>query len=157
MLQLRLEMGKMAGPESAPRIQIIIVEQHAAVRRALRKRLSATPHLDVIAAVSEPAAALAYLPSPAACSSVCESTVVLLGLQNGSDEELFRILDIVKQMARSAAVIVLAPYADEVERLLLQQAGAGNYLLKYIDSDRLILEIEAASHHGPTSIANLLS
>ncbi|HMT20586.1 MAG TPA: hypothetical protein PKE20_04965 [Promineifilum sp.] len=157
MLQLRLEMGKMVGPESAPRIQIIIVEQHAAVRRALRKRLSATPQLDVIAAVSEPAEALAYLSSPAARGSVCASTVVLLGLQNGSDEELFRILDIVEQMARSAAVIVLAPYADEVERLLLQQAGASNYLLKYIDSDRLILEIEAASHHGPTSIANFLS
>lgn len=157
MLQPRLEMGKMSGLESAPKIQIIIVEQHAAVRRALRKRLSATPHLDVIAAVPEPAAALSYLSSPAAGDNACGSTVVLLGLQNGPDEELFRIVGIVEQMTLRAAVIVLAPYADEVERLLLQQAGASNYLLKYIDSNRLILEIEAASHRGPTPIANLLS
>lgn len=152
MLQSRLELGKMAGLECTPKIRIIIVERHAAVRRALRKRLSATSHLDVLAAVPEPVAALAYLPSSAPADKDSESIVVLLGLQNGPDEELFRTLTLVEQMAHSAAVIVLAPYADEVERLLLQQAGASNYLLKYIDSNRLILEIEAASHRGPASI-----
>ena len=51
-----------------------------------------------------------------------------------------------------AAVIVLAPYADEVERLLLQQVGVSCYLLKHIDSGRLIHEIEMAAQHGPNLV-----
>ena len=47
MLQTPLDVGKMTRPESAPKTRILIVEKHSAVRRALRKRLSATPDLDV--------------------------------------------------------------------------------------------------------------
>ena len=148
MLVTPLEMGKiMVRPESAPKIRVLIVEKHVAVRRALRKRLSATSDLDVLAAVADPAAALPYLDADTACVALPD--VILLGLQSGSDEELFATLGIVYQMARcSAAVIVLAPYADEVERLLLQQAGASRYLLKYIDSYRLIQEIKTVAHEG---------
>ena len=67
MLQTPLDVGKMARPESAPRTKILIVEKHAAVRRALRKRLSATPDLDVLAAVQDPAAALPYLNRSSDC------------------------------------------------------------------------------------------
>lgn len=151
MLQTHLEMSKTTSGLNAAKIKIVIVEKHAAVRRALRKRLSATPHLDVIGAVMEPEAALAFLNPPGAPDN-CDGApdVILLGLQNGPDEELFHTLDIVQQLVRCpAAVIVLAPYADEVERLLLQQAGVSCYLLKHIDSARLIQEIELAAQHGP--------
>ena len=152
MLQTPLDVGKMARPESAPRTKILIVEKHAAVRRALRKRLSATPDLDVLAAVQDPAAALPYL-SDSNC--VAAPDVILLGLQSGSDEELFATLGVVRQMARCpTAVIILAPYADEVERLLLQQAGASSYLLKYIDSYRLIQEIHTVAQRGPGVVAS---
>ncbi len=151
MLQTHLEMSKITNLDSVPKIRIVIVEKHAAVRRALRKRLSATAHLDVVAAVSEPSAALPLLNptgTPGDCSNAPD--VILLGLQNGPDEELFDTLDIVQQMVRCpASVIVLAPYADEVERLLLQQAGVSCYLLKYIDSGRLIQEIESAARRWP--------
>lgn len=144
MLSTPIETSKMVRPESAPTISILIVEKHTAVRRALRKRLAATPDLDVLAAVQEPAAAIPYLKSGNGAPDV-----VLLGMHSGSDEELFATLGIVQQMARGAtAVIVLVPYADEVERLLLQQAGASSYLLKYIDSYRLIQEIKAVAHQG---------
>ena len=152
MLQTPLDVGKMARPESAPRTKILIVEKHAAVRRALRKRLSATPDLDVLAAVQDPAAALPYL-SDGNC--VAAPDVILLGLQSGSDEELSATLGVVRQMARCpTAVIILAPYADEVERLLLQQAGASSYLLKYIDSYRLIQEIHTVAQHGPSAVVS---
>jgi DNA-binding NarL/FixJ family response regulator len=150
MLQTPIETGKPTGADGAARIKILIVEKHSAVRRALRKRLTATPDLDVIAAVNEPAAALPYLNAsgaPGGCINAPD--VILLGLQSGPDEELFDTLDIVKQMVRCpAAVIVLAPYADEGERLLLQQAGVQSYLLKYIDSYRLIQEIEAVARQN---------
>jgi chemotaxis response regulator CheB len=100
MLVTPLEMGKiMVRPESAPKIRVLIVEKHVAVRRALRKRLSATSDLDVLAAVADPAAALPYLDADdAACTTLPD--VILLGLQSGSDEELFATLGIVHQMAR---------------------------------------------------------
>ena len=154
MLQSHLEMGNIVSLETAPKIRIVIVEKHAAVRRALRKRLSVTSHLEVIATLQEPAEALAYLSLPGVSTDCSGSAdVVLLGLQNESDEEMFNTLENVRKLTRfSAAVIVLAPFADEVERLLMQQAGVSSYLLKYIDSQRLIQEIESASHRNSTPI-----
>ena len=99
----------MLRPGMAPNIRILIVERHAAVRRALRKRLAATADLDVVAAVQDPAAAMPYLngSGPDGCTEAPD--VILLGLQNGSDEELFDTLAVVRQMVRCpAAVIVLA-------------------------------------------------
>lgn len=148
-------MGNIVSLEGTPKIRIVIVEKHAAVRRALRKRLSATSHLDVIAAIQEPAEALGFLSAPDAprsCGSFAD--VVLLGLQNETDEELFKTIETVKQLSRySAAIIVLAPFADEVERRLMQQAGVASYLLKYIDSPGLIREIEAASISHSASVS----
>ncbi len=147
MLETHLKMDEIVECNNAQKIRVIIVEKHAAVRRALRERLGAAPHLDVIAAVDEPWEALPYL-------SAASSNVVLLGLQNGSDEILFKTMGYVRQMVgSSAAVIALAPFADEVERLLLQQAGVKTYLLKYIDSAMLIQEIEAAAYHDHGSIS----
>jgi DNA-binding NarL/FixJ family response regulator len=145
----------MAGLESMPKIRIIIVEKHMGVRRALRKRLSATPHLEVVAAFQEPSAALSYLTDPVNHGNGRVGNVVLIGLQNGPDEELFKTLKTIEQIARlPAAVIALAPYADEVERLLLQQAGVFSYLLKYIDSGRLIQVIETAAQRGLSPAAS---
>jgi DNA-binding NarL/FixJ family response regulator len=156
MFQARLELSETAKPDSASTIKLIIVEKHAAVRRALRKRLDAVPNLKVVAALPEPNAALPYL-NPSGTPDDCLDTpeVVLLGLHNGPDEELFDTLHVIQQMVRSpAAVIVLAPYADEVERILMQQAGVSRYLLKYIDSHQLIHEIESAAHRGRDPVAN---
>lgn len=151
MLGTPLETGKMVRLESAPKIRVLIVERHVAVRRALRKRLSATPDLDVLAAVADPTAAQPYLAYDADLTTTPD--VILLGLQSGSDEELFATLQTVQQIARCpAAVIVLVPYADEVERLLLQQAGVSRYLLKYIDSYRLIQEIQAVAQQGRNAV-----
>lgn len=150
MLQRHLETGKNVSPSDDPKIRILIVEKHAAVRRALSDRLSVTPHFEVMASVEEPAAALPYL--DAGNGDVrCPKTpiVVLFGLRNGTDEQLFKTIDIIRQMVcLHAAVIILAPFADEVERLLLQQAGVSSYLLKYIDSPKLIQEIEVTAARG---------
>lgn len=148
-------MGTIVSLEGTPKIRILIVEKHAAVRRALRKRLSATPHLDVIAAIQSPAEALTFLSAPDGVNNCGPfADVVLLGLQNETDEELFKTIETVKQLARSsAAIIVLAPFADEVERRLMEQAGVASYLLKYIDSPGLIREIESASVRHAASVS----
>lgn len=72
--------------------------------------------------------------------------VIIFGLQNGSDEDLFQTAIAVKDMVKETpTVIVLAPYVDSVERELLLKAGAKRYLLKHINSQNLIHEIELAA------------
>jgi DNA-binding NarL/FixJ family response regulator len=75
--------------------------------------------------------------------------VIILGLQNGSDDDLIQTVFAVRAMvAETAFVIILAPYSDAVERELLLQAGAKRYLLKHINSQKLIQEIESVASAG---------
>lgn len=154
MLQAHLEMGRKVIPTDASKIRILIVEKHAAVRRALSDRLGVTPHFEIVTTVEDPAGALPYLNTKTGSrEGPKEPVVVLFGLQNGTDEQLFHTIDVIKQMVSlSAAVIILAPFADEIERLLFHQAGVKSYLLKYIDSAGLIREIEVAAKPDPKSI-----
>lgn len=132
-------------------IRVLIVERHAAVRNALYQRLGAAAHLEVVGSVNELAAAMSLLPnSDSQNATVAGIDVIVLGLENGSDEQLYATLRQLQQLAdRDMAVIALAPYADEGVRTLLQQAGVSRYLLKHIDSCQLIREIESAAGHYP--------
>lgn len=121
------------------RIKILIVDRHEAVRRALRIRLSSPAQLEVVGVAANPDEALNHM-------SILHPDVVIYGLQNGSDEELFLTAIAVRDMVKETpVVIVLAPYIDTVERELLLQAGAKRYLLKHINSVELIEEIELAA------------
>jgi len=130
------------GEES--RIRVLIIDRHEAVRRALRIRLSVPNQLDVVGVAVDPDEALAQMGSS-------KPDVIILGLQNGSDEDLFQTAFAVKNMVKEATVVIaLAPYADAVERELLLQAGAKRYLLKHINSMKLIREIELAASFKPS-------
>lgn len=124
---------------TSSKISILIIEQHEAVRHALRVRLGVSAHLDVIEAVPNPETAQHLIQAH-------RPNVILLGLQKGTDEDLFRLSVAVRQMVQNMSdVIVLAPYADEVEREVLLRAGAKRYLLKQINSPKLIREIETVA------------
>lgn len=118
-----------------PTIKVLVIEQHEAVRRALGIRLNVSSDLEVVGAVATPDAAWQLVEE-------ARPDVVVLGLQRGDDRTLFRIARDVHKLSRSTAVIVLAPFADEIEREVYLNAGARRYLLKHIDSLRLIHEIE---------------
>jgi len=125
------------------RIKILIIDRHEAVRRALRIRLSAPAQLEVVGAAADPGEALEKI-------STSRPDVIIFGLQNGSDEDLFQTTIAVRDMVKKTpVVIVLAPYSDIVERELLLQAGAKRYLLKHINSMNLIHEIELATLYKP--------
>ena len=121
------------------RIKILIIDRHEAVRRALRIRLSSPAQLEVVGVATDPGDAMDQMGSS-------RPDVIILGLQNGSDEDLFQTAIAVRDMIKETpVVIVLAPYVDAVERELLLQAGAKRYLLKHINSMNLIQEIELAA------------
>lgn len=125
------------------RIKVLIIDRHEAVRRALRIRLSAQLQLEVVGVASAPEEALEFLVAS-------RPDVILFGLQNGTDEDLFQTAIAVRDMVKLApTVIVLAPYVDSIERELLLQAGAKRYLLKHINSNNLIHEIELAASYNP--------
>lgn len=127
---------------TSSKIKILIIEQHEAVRHALRMRLGVSARLDVIEAVPNPETAQKLI-------QTYKPNVILLGLQKSSDEDLFRLSLAVRQMVQNMSdVIVLAPYADEVEREVLLRAGAKRYLLKQINSPKLIREIESVADFG---------
>jgi DNA-binding response OmpR family regulator len=92
-----------------------------------------------LGAFSDPLAAEAMLHE-------IQPDVIVMGLHSTSDEELFATAVAVREMTDgSAVVIVLAPYADVMEREILLGAGAKRYLLKQINSNQLIHEIEAVA------------
>ncbi len=125
--------------EKSKRIRVLIIDKHEAVRRALRIRLSAPSQLEVVGTASDPEEALDHI-------RVFHPDVIIFGLQNGSDEDLFQTAVAIKNMVEEAStIIVLAPFVDSVERELLLQAGAKRYLLKHINSSNLIQEIELAA------------
>jgi len=124
-------------PGNEPRIRVMICDGHEAVRRALRIRLSVPEHLEIIGVCGEPVEASDLI-------RIARPDIVLLGLHRSSDTEMARVVQFVADMSSSAInVVILAPYVDAVEREILLGAGAQRYLLKHINSDQLIKEIEA--------------
>ncbi len=119
-------------------IRVLIIDGHEAVRRALRIRLSVPQHLDVVGVSTDPVSAAEQIEAR-------RPHVIILGLHSTSDEGMAKVVKAVHDMSgETVVVIVLAPYADAVERELLMNAGAKRYLLKHINSDQLIKEIESA-------------
>lgn len=118
--------------------RVLIIDDHPSVLRALAARLATTPHIQVIATAKDlvEGQKLAELKRPDA---------VLLGLRT---QRKVRDTDGIKALAavlegNRAGLIVLATYAVEEERKAMLAAGAKRYLLKDIDSRRLIAEINA--------------
>jgi len=129
--------------EDESKIRILIIDKHEAVRRALRIRLSVPNHLEVVGTVSDIDMAKIQM-------EALKPDVIILGLQNASNEDLFHTALAVRDMVNETAVVIaLAPYIDAVERELLLQAGAKRYLLKHINSKKLIREIELSSPSMP--------
>jgi DNA-binding NarL/FixJ family response regulator len=99
--------------------QVLIIDEHPNVRRALAARLATTPHIQVMATAAE-----------------LRDTAPIQRLSS----ELATF---------GASLIVLTTYAVDEERMQIMDAGAKRYLLKNIDSRRLIAEINALVPKAP--------
>lgn len=120
----------------SPRIQVLIIDEHPAVCQALVARLSTAPLLEVVAATNSFQSGLQHIRE-------LEPDVVILELKGLSESRLDPIGAISRAISgRSIGVIVLTSYTDDLERAVALQSGAQRYLLKDIDSERLIAEIQ---------------
>lgn len=127
------------------KIRVLIIDEHPAVCQALAARLRAVPSIEVVGALSA-------FPETLESVGNAQADVVLLDLLDKSSGRLEAGAAILRLLAGNrAGVIVLTSYIDEIERTCIMQAGARRYLLKDIDTLRLITEIEAVAREaGPT-------
>lgn len=133
----------MTAETVAQPIRVFVIEEHPAVRTALQRRLGAMQELRVVGAGHQIPPALTFL-------RATQPDVILLGLPHQllQDPRLARAT--VSRLTQIAPVIVLATYAEEFEQATFLQAGAQRYLLKQIDSGRLIREIELVARQPRT-------
>ena len=131
----RAAIGSQEVGRTVRKTRLLIIDDRETVRQALEDRLSHAPEIELVGSVGSTAEGLqavrALLPD-----------VVLLEIKmaDGSGVDACRQIT---QAAPSADVIVLTSYMDEAERQAAFQAGASSYVLKDIDSQRLIRAIES--------------
>lgn len=120
------------------KIRVVIIEEHPAVRQALAVRLRSSARVELAGATSN-------LPLGLQMVQDVHPDVVLLGCKGSRNETLMTLVELVQHLVKEeTAVMVLASYADEVEREMLLQAGVTRYLLKDINTPQLLKEIEGA-------------
>lgn len=137
-------MGRLASPESrvAP-ARVLLVDDHAIVRRGLRSILELEPDISVIAEAGDRAEALRALEE-------AEPDIVLLDvkLSADNDTEGLELCSEIVERRPEASVLILSTFLDED---LLNQAlrrGAKAYVLKEVDLVELVRIIRAVSRGG---------
>ena len=127
-------------------VRTLIIEQHDAVRKALQVRLQSAPAIESAAAVRD-------LVEGEQIVSISAPDVILIGLPRSRSENLAPVLRAINRLlAAGRSIIILAPYANEVERETFLQLGVARYLLKNIDSEQLIAAIMAVAADPPVSV-----
>lgn len=115
------------------------MEEHPSVRVALAKRLTNTDQIQVQATARNMVEALEIAQTE-------HPDVVILGLrvvnQDRDTTEISRLVTTISQWG--AALLILTSYSTDDERQAVLRAGARRYLLKDIDTDRLITEIKGS-------------
>jgi two-component system response regulator DevR len=115
------------------RTRLLIIDEHRAVRQALVSRLQQTGKLEVVGSTGSSEEGLLQV-------EALRPNIVLLETKRSDGTGL----ETCRRIARShpdTVVFVLTSYDDEDERQAAYMAGATRYLLKDIDSTRLVYEI----------------
>ena len=121
------------------KIKVLIVDEYLAVRRALAARLGSYPHIDVIATAIDIREGMDK-------ARTLQPDVILLELKGTSTLLINPVSEMHQALAgHPAGIIVLTSYAEDDEREAALAAGASRYLLKHVDTARLLTEIEAVA------------
>jgi DNA-binding NarL/FixJ family response regulator len=128
-------------PESDDRIRVVVVDDHAVVRRGLRAFLDSEPDLEVVGAAEGGTQALDLLEG---LDPRRRPRVVVMDLQ-------MRPVDGIESTRRIRAryddveVVVLTSFADDELVRAALEAGASGYLLKDADAYEIAAAVRAAA------------
>lgn len=128
--------GVSAGRAMAA-IRLLIIDDHDDVREALEGRLDAVSDLDIVSCIGCWRTGLQE-------AVQLEPDVVLLETKRTDGQGLEALRSLCDQCLR-ARVVVLTSYVDAEERAAARSEGAVRYLLKDIDTSRLVSEIQSVS------------
>jgi DNA-binding NarL/FixJ family response regulator len=117
--------------------RLLIIDDHDDVREALEARLGATPGIEVVGCTGRWEDGLG-----AALTS--QPDIVLLETKRADGEGL-EALDCLTAQCPCTDVMVLTSYVDVEERASARVRGAVRYLLKDIDTDQLVREIQSVA------------
>ena len=124
------------------KIRVLIINEYPAVCKALVARLNTVASVDVVASASVFEKGLHY-------RRIMQPDVILIELKRTGREKYDPISAVSRLLADGpVGVIVLSSYMEGEEQDGVLRAGASRYLLKDIDTARLVSEIEAVAH-GP--------
>lgn len=141
--QVKLAATQAGVPEvrrAVSKTRLLIIDDRDTVRRALEQRLGHAPEIELVGSASSTTEGLH------AVQTLLPDVVLLeIKLADGSGLDACRRI---LAVAPSVHVVILTSYMDEAERQAAFQAGAASYVLKDIDSQRLIRAIESVHHNN---------
>lgn len=137
-----------AAPRANGRISVMVVDDHAVIRQALRMLLQSDPRLQVVADAENGREAIAAVESLQ--PDVVLMDIVMPGL-NGIDATRQ-----IRRLAKNSRVVILSGFVDEGQLVDSVRAGASGYLLKTSDVTELVRAIQRV-HAGETYYSEELS
>ena len=116
-----------------PRIRLLIVDDHAVVRRGLRAFLDLQPDVEIVGEAADGATAEEM-------AAKLHPEVVLMDLVMPGTDSIATIRRL-REAKEKPAVLVLTSFLDDVHVFAALQAGAAGYLLKDVQPDELVRAI----------------
>jgi two-component system, NarL family, response regulator DevR len=118
------------------RTRLLIIDDHDAVREALETQLRSSASVDIVGCTGCWRTGLRD-------TVRLEPDVVLLETKRADGQGLEALRCLTEQCPHTS-VVVLTSYPDAVEHTEARRMGAVRYLLKNIDTPRLVREIQSA-------------
>lgn len=133
--------ARPVGETGMPPIRVLLVDDHAVIRQALRMLLESRPELSVVGDAENGRTALTAVEK--LHPDVVLMDVVMPGL-NGIEATRQ-----IRRFARGSRVVMLSGFVDEEQLTQALRAGASGYLMKSSDVSELVLAIQTV-HRGNT-------
>jgi NarL family two-component system response regulator LiaR len=124
-------------------IRVLIVDDHAVVRRGLRAFLDLQPEVEVVGEAVDGASAEEM-------TGLLRPDVVLMDLVMPATDGIATIRRL-REGGEKPAVLVLTSFLDDVHVFAALQAGAAGYLLKEVQPDELVRAIRQV-HQGESAL-----
>jgi DNA-binding NarL/FixJ family response regulator len=149
----RPTLPSMDGPESGhERIRVLIVDDHAIVRRGLRGLLELVDDVEVVGEAADGEQAVRS-------AAACDPDVVLMDIVMLGEDGVEATAEI-KAAHPEIEVVALTSFIEEQKVVAALEAGASGYLLKDADEREVIAAIRAAHRgemHLDPAVAKLLA
>ena len=123
-------------------IRVVLIDENEKVRQLLALRLAGLRGIEVVGSTSDAEEGLSRIEA-----AVPDVVLLDLRMRHANGLEVCRRAH---SLNKGTPVVVLTTYGSPAERRMASEAGAGDYLLKDVDTEKLALSIEhLASNRGP--------